>query len=373
MEGGRKSRDRGAGGRKEKRQREDEEEEHNDTQGTADDNADQLGSHARRERKRRQVQERIGIDMDDEDDGNENGAQGAALADLGEEETNSHSRHIASENVDHGYKLEPFNVKRELKEKVFEGLTDTGRTSGARNPRKKRKRDSQGSEDEDGSAGDASSEDSADDDDPWFQSVRERGESAYIMSNAPAGSDDSNGVDGGGSSGPAAPLNRVEALTKLAALLLDDETPLQAIKRLKTEQGSGGSRKRQKVSDQQQQQQPSSSPSSNIFDQVIEWADVLISSGSDVNVYSETKEQLESRAAKLGKPRSDSSGVDRTLWEYVWDASNTSGQVYGPFTTAQMRQWFAAGHFSSLPSSAFRQVGNPSWSPFITPNNPFVQ
>lgn len=298
-----------------------------------------LGSRARRERKRRHIQESIGIDVDA--DGSDEEAVLGELGDAtGEAGTASSSLQRSQlQRLDHGFKLEPFNVKRELHDKVFEGLTTTGRTQ---QQRKRKRAQDDSDDDDDENEENEPSQDSADEEDAWFQSVREQGERAYALR------DTQNQADRDASASQTA-WNRVAALEQLAALLEDEEeTPLQAIKRLQQDaKPSLHSRSHPR---------PEGGPSPSLFDSVIELADALVSSGTDVDVYSETKQQLQARAHKLKDATSE--------WEYTWDASDSTGMVYGPFSTRQMHQWRAAGHFSAHAAAAFRRVGSLQWIHF---------
>lgn len=308
------------------------------------ENAEELGANARRQRKRIQVQSEIGIDLEEED----KNADRLVLEELGDEEAASIPARATSSldeassiDVDHGVRLEPFNVKRELREKVFEGLTSTGSSRSSKSNRGKRQRDESSSD-----SGGSGSEDSADDNDPWFQSVREQGERGYSMQ-LPKNQD-----------ADAPLLDRAAALTKLVSYLEEEETPLNAIKRLKGGTQNAQGTKRAKHRD-------TGSSIVSAFDHVIELADFLISSGADVNVYSETKEQLERRIAKLkGDGLSGSSDGATQMWEYAWDVSGSSPQVYGPFPLGQMREWALAGHFASNHAAAYRRTGSQVWLSF---------
>jgi len=102
-----------------------------------------------------------------------------------------------------------------------------------------------------------------------------------------------------------------------------NETPLQALKRLNQEK---------KKDD---------------FNRLTEAADACNSNGY-YEVYSETREKIEKSL---------------TSNEKIWEYKNLRGdqQVFGPFTVAQMLDWYNSGYFQGATVMNVRKVGDKAW------------
>jgi hypothetical protein len=397
-----------------------------------EDEAQRMANNARREKKRREAQ-RVGLDLERRREATKPGqrrAEGEGDDDDDEEDQDIQTMGEASasaiDEFDHGFRLEPFNMKQEMRQGVFQRSDLRARPRA--NPRRAEadgppdSDDDDDDGDDDDDAREIDPEEAEMEQDPWLRELDAQGEGAIALGKGEAVSKIKGGLNkkrkrGGGDDDDTSPrFDALQAMRDLVALLEDGETPLRALKRLRPSGGPSAARHRAGgKGDANTSTKPGANDTNSgdaaekgkQFDTITELADGLVTNG-DMDVYTQTREQLEEKLQEQSQRHSLLSNPDDpssanllapsarrplptslqghqeedeedmfattetqkptatdggAMWEFKW-TPDESAASYGPHSKEELKAWKNSGFFGSHPVVARPVVSsNTSSSP----------
>eukprot|EP00698_Gefionella_okellyi_P003726 TRINITY_DN13471_c0_g1_i1.p1 TRINITY_DN13471_c0_g1~~TRINITY_DN13471_c0_g1_i1.p1 ORF type:complete len:293 (+),score=65.00 TRINITY_DN13471_c0_g1_i1:35-880(+) len=197
-------------------------------------------------------------------------------------------------------RMEPFNLKQELKDGYFDG-------SGAYIENRIERETKELA-------------------DGWLEEYNEKfaaGKVALYVPKPTAAAMDEDSEDEG-------PTNVAALRKELISLLKDGETISQALRRTRPPKTGPG-----KKTPEQLQAVADHAELTKTFNRITEIADRLLAAG-DGNIYEQNKNELEFEMQKAG--------AAAVMWEYRWKGKD---EKYGPFPAQQMQAWANMGMFAA--------------------------
>jgi len=148
-----------------------------------------------------------------------------------------------------------------------------------------------------------------------------------------------------------APQDRIVLLKEILEMLQPKESVTAALKRY-SGGGTVGAKKGGKNTKGEKGEAGKGGRDMEKFNKLTETADALLSGGYS-DIYTDKREDVEdSLSEEIANKATGSSSSSQVMWEY----KAADGSLFGPYTSANMRDWRAQGYFTGESAVPIRKV-----------------